>query len=58
MKLLNTIKRIVKEAEDNYERAVSSNTNPKEILALEKKLEDSLKLLSLYEEVEKEKEDL
>ena len=57
MKLLNTIKRIVKEAEENYERAVSSNTNPKEILALEEKLEDSLKLLSLYESVEKEKED-
>ena len=57
MKLLNTIKRIVKEAEDNSERAVSSNTNPKEILALEEKLEDSLKLLSLYESVEKEKED-
>lgn len=57
MKLLNTIKKIVKEAEDNYERAVSTNTNPKELRALEEKLEDSLKLLSLYESVEKEKED-
>ena len=53
MKLLNTIKNLVTEAEENYETAVSTSTNPKEIL----ELEDSLKLLSLYESVEKEKED-
>ena len=57
MKLLNTIKNLVNEAEENYETAVSTSTNSKEILALEEKLEDSLKLLSLYELVEKEKED-
>ena len=57
MKLLNTIKNLVTEAEENYETAVSTSTNSKEILALEEKLEDSLKLLSLYESVEKEKED-
>jgi|TARA_R110000772_G_scaffold48789_1_gene111574 hypothetical protein len=57
MKLLNTIKNLVNEAEENYETAVSTSTNSKEILALEEKLEDSLKLLSLYESVEKEKED-
>tara|TARA_R110000772_G_scaffold59619_1_gene134914 strand:+ start:1193 stop:1366 length:174 start_codon:yes stop_codon:yes gene_type:complete len=57
MKLLNTIKNLVTEAEENYETAVSTSTNPKEIRALEEKLEDSLKLLSLYESVEKEKED-
>jgi len=57
MKLLNTIKNLVNEAEENYETAVSKSINSKEILALEEKLEDSLKLLLLYESVEKEKED-
>ena len=57
MKLLKTIKRLVEEAEENYERAVQLSKNPKEIRALEEKLEDSLKLLLLYESVEKEKED-
>jgi uncharacterized protein YeaC (DUF1315 family) len=57
MKLLKTIKRLVEEAEGNYERAVQLSKNPKEIRALEEKLEDSLKLLSLYESVENKKED-
>lgn len=57
MKLLKTIKRLVNEAEENYERAVHSSKNPKEIIALEKKLEESLKLLSLYESIENKKED-
>jgi uncharacterized protein YeaC (DUF1315 family) len=57
MKLLKTIKRLVEEAEENYERAVQLSKNPKEIRALEEKLEDSLKLLSLYESVENKKED-
>lgn len=57
MKLLKTITRIVEEAERNYEMAVQSSRSAKEIRDLEEKYEDSLKLLSLYESVEKQKED-
>ena len=57
MKLLKTIKKLVKEAEDNLEVAIQSSQNPKEITDLEKKLDDSMKLLSLYESIENKKED-
>ena len=57
MKLLKTIKKLVKEAEDNLEVAIQSSQNPKEISDLEKKLDDSMKLLSLYESIENKKED-
>jgi len=57
MKLLKTIKKLVEEAEYNLEVAIQSSQNPKEITDLEKKLDDSLKLLSLYESIENKKED-
>lgn len=57
MKLLKTIKKLVKEAEDNLDLAIQSSNNPKEISDLEKKLDESLKLLSLYESIENKKED-
>lgn len=57
MKLLKTIKKLVKEAEDNLDLAIQSSNNPKEITDLEKKLDESLKLLSLYESIENKKED-
>jgi hypothetical protein len=57
MKLLKTIKKLVKEAEDNLDLAIQSSNNPKEIIDLEKKLDESLKLLSLYESIENKKED-
>lgn len=57
MKLLKTIKKLVKEAEDNLDLAIQSSNNPKEINDLEKKLDESLKLLSLYESIENKKED-
>jgi len=57
MKLLKTIKKLVEEAEYNLEVAIQSSKNPKEITDLEKKLDDSLKLLSLYESIENKKED-
>jgi len=57
MKLLSTIRRLVKEAEDNYYEASLKSNNPKEIELLEKKLEESLKLLEIYERIENEKED-
>lgn len=57
MKLLKTIKKLVEEAEYNLEVAIQSSKNHKEIIDLEKKLEDSMKLLSLYESIENKKED-
>jgi uncharacterized protein YeaC (DUF1315 family) len=57
MKLLKTIKKLVEEAEYNLEVAIQLSKNPKEITDLEKKLDDSLKLLSLYESIENKKED-
>ena len=57
MKLIKTIRNIVKEAEDNYYLASQKSTSPKELEMLEKKLDDSLRLLELYEDIENEKED-
>jgi hypothetical protein len=57
MKLLKTIQRLVSEAEENYYKASLSSDNPKEIEEMEKKLDESLRLLEIYERVEKEKED-
>ena len=57
MKLIKTIRNIVKEAEENYYLASQKSTNPKELEILEKKLDDSLQLLELYEHIENEKED-
>lgn len=57
MKLLKTIRQLVREAEDNYYNASLNSENPKELELLEKKLNDSLRLLEIYEKVENEKED-
>lgn len=57
MKLIKTIRNIVKEAEENYYLASQKSTSPKELEILEKKLDDSLRLLELYEHIENEKED-
>lgn len=57
MKLIKTIKKLVEDAEKNYEYAIEHSKNPKEIRILEKQLEDSIKLLSLYESIENKKED-
>lgn len=57
MKLIKTIRRLVQEAEENYYVASLSSDNPKEVEELEKKLNESLRLLEIYERVENEKED-
>lgn len=57
MKLLKTIRNIVKEAEDNYYLASQKTNNSKELEILEKKLDDSLQLLALYENIENENEE-
>lgn len=48
MKLLKTIKRIIQEAEENYNSACETATPLEELDRLEKKYKDSLKLLKLY----------
>lgn len=57
MKLLKTIKDLVKESEDNLEKALNSNVNTKELEVLKENYENSLNLISLYENLENEKED-
>lgn len=48
MKLLKTIKRIIQEAEEQYNSACETNTPLEELDRLEKHYRDSMKLLKLY----------
>jgi replication-associated recombination protein RarA len=48
MKLIKTIKKIIKEAEEQYNTASETNLPLEEIDRLEKHYKDSLKLLKLY----------
>ncbi len=54
MKLLKTIKKIIREAEEQYNLACESNTPIQELDRLEKHYKDSLKLMKLYNGKEKE----
>lgn len=55
MKLLSTIKKIIQEAEDQYNNACESCVTVEELDRLEKRYTDSLKLLKLYKSGEKNK---
>ncbi len=57
MKLLKTIKKIIEEAEEQYNLACQSTTPLEEIDRLEKHYKDSLKLMKFYnsKEVKKKK---
>ena len=55
MKLLKTIKKIIQEAEEQYNSACETNTPIEELDRLEKYYKDSLKLLRLYNGKEKKK---
>jgi hypothetical protein len=48
MKLIKTIKKIIQEAEDQYNEASERNVPLEELDRLEKHYQDSLKLLKLY----------
>jgi hypothetical protein len=48
MKLLKTIEKIIKEAEEQYNNACESFVPVEEIDRLEKHYKDSLKLLKMY----------
>lgn len=53
MKLLKTIRRIIQEAEKQYNLACESNTPIEELDRLEKHYKDSLRLMKLYSGKEK-----
>lgn len=53
MKLLNTIQKIIQEAEEQYNNACESSVTVEELDRLEKHYKDSLKLLKLYQSEEK-----
>ena len=53
MKLLKTIKKIIQEAEQQYNSACETNTPLEELDRLEKHYKDSLKLLKFYNGKEK-----
>jgi len=55
MKLLKTIKKIIKEAEEQYNSACERFVSVEELDRLEKNYKDSLKLLKLYKEKENKK---
>ena len=55
MKLLKTIKKIIQEAEDQYNAASERNVPLEELDRLEKHYKDSLKLLKLYNSKQEQK---
>ena len=57
MKLLKTIEKIIKEAEEQYNLACESFVSVEELDRLEKHYKDSLKLLRLYNSETKKNKD-
>jgi replication-associated recombination protein RarA len=55
MKLIKTIKKIIQEAEEQYDAASESNLPLDEIDRLEKHYKDSLRLLKLYNSKQEQK---
>ena len=55
MKLLKTIKKIIQEAEEQYNAASDTNLPLEELDRLEKHYKDSLKLLKLYNSKQEQK---
>lgn len=55
MKLIKTIEKIIKEAEEAYNNALDSVVDEKELERLEKNYRDSLKLMKTFNEIKKPK---
>jgi hypothetical protein len=55
MKLLKTIKKIIQEAEEQYNAATETNLPLEELDRLEKHYKDSLRLLKLYNSKQEKK---
>jgi hypothetical protein len=57
MKLIKTIEKIIKEAEELYTNALESVVDEKELDRLEKNYQDSLKLMKTFNQIKKTKLD-
>ena len=57
MKLIKTIEKIIKEAEEAYNTALDSAVDEKELERLEKNYRDSLKLMRTFNQIKKTKLD-
>ena len=55
MKLIKTIEKIIKEAEELYVNALESVVDEKELNRLEKNYQDSLKLIKTFSQINKKK---
>ena len=55
MKLIKTIEKIIKEAEEAYNIALDSVVNEKELERLEKNYQDSLKLMRTFNQIKDKK---
>jgi hypothetical protein len=55
MKLIKTIEKIIKEAEEAYNDALDSIVDEKELDRLEKNYRDSLKLMRTFNQIKKKK---
>lgn len=55
MKLIKTIEKIIKEAEEAYNIALDSVVNEKELDRLEKNYNDSLKLMKTFNQIKDKK---
>ena len=53
MKLIKTIEKIIKEAEEAYNVALESVVDEKELDRLEKNYQDSLKLMKTFSQINK-----
>ena len=57
MKLIKTIEKIIKEAEESYNNALESVVDEKELSRIEKNYQDSLKLMKTFNQIKKTKLD-
>jgi lipoate synthase len=55
MKLIKTIEKIIKEAEELYNNALESVVDEKELERLEKNYQDSLKLMKTFSQIKDKK---
>ncbi len=55
MKLIKTIEKIIKEAEEAYNEALDSVVDERELDRLEKNYRDSLKLMRTFNQIKKKK---
>jgi len=53
MKLIKTIEKIIKEAEESYNNALESVVDEKELSRIEKNYQDSLKLMETFNKIKK-----